>query len=325
MIEQAVILAAGRGSRVGALTENRNKAMLPVLGKPIMVRVMDRLREAGIKRFVVVIGAQDGGLASYLSNSWYPHLEVQFVLQPIPKGTADALSLATNYIDGDFLLSSVDNLTPPDHVPNLMHCFQETDADFVLSLVETDAEEMKSSAEAIIDGDLVVEVVEKPENPVGNAASIMLYVCKHRFLKYLPSVKPSARGERELISAVQALIQDGGQVAYVFTDHRYHLSHDEDLLMINNSYLEEERDSHILSELDSSVSVIPPIRIDPGVRVGNNARIGPYVYLESGCKVGVGASLTNTVVLRDGVIGDQETCENQIVTGKQRITVPISY
>jgi NDP-sugar pyrophosphorylase family protein len=325
MIEQAVILAAGRGSRVGALTENRNKAMLPVLGKPIMVRVMDRLREAGIKRFVVVIGSQDGGLASYLSSSWYPHLEVQFVLQPVPKGTADALSLAANYIDGDFLLSSVDNLTPPDHVPNLIRCLHETDADFVLSLLETDVDDIKASAEAIIDGDIVVDIVEKPVNPVGNAASIMLYACKHHFLKYLPSVIPSARGERELISAVQTLIQDGGHVAYVFADYRYHLSHDADLLMINKSYLEEERDSHILSELDGSINVIPPIRIDPGVRVGNNARIGPYVYLEAGCKVGIGATLSNTVVLHDGIIRDHETCENQIVTGTQRISVSIPY
>jgi NDP-sugar pyrophosphorylase family protein len=153
----------------------------------------------------------------------------------------------------------------------------------------------------------------------------MLYACKHRFLSYLPSVTPSARGERELISAVQALIHDGGHVTYVFADYRYHLSHDADLLIINKSYLEEERDSHILSELDSSVNVIPPIRIDPGVRVGNNARIGPYVYLESGCKVGVGAALSNTVVLHDGVIGDQEICENQIVTATQRISVSSSY
>ncbi len=321
MIEQAVILAAGRGSRVGTLTEKRNKAMLPVLGKPIMVRVMDRLREAGIKRFVVVIGAQDGGLASYLSSSWYPHLEVQFVLQPIPKGTADALSLAQNYIDGDFLLSSVDNLTPPSHIPSLMQCLKDTDADFVLSLIEADEEEIKSSAQAVIEDDLVVDVVEKPENPTSNTAAIMLYACKHNFLNYLPAVKPSSRGERELISAVQALIRDGGRVAYVFTDHRYHLSHDKDLLTINRNYLDEERDSHILSELDSSVTVIPPIRIDPGVRVGNDTRVGPYVYLESGSKVGSGVNIANTVVLRDGVIGDQETCENQIITGKQRILV----
>lgn len=321
MITQAVILAAGRGSRLGVLTSDRTKAMLPVLGKPIMVRVMDRVREAGIRRFVVVIGAQDGSLASYLSSSWYPNIEVKYVLQPIPKGTADALSLAGKFIDDDFLLASVDNLAPAEHIPALMKRFTELNADFAMSLVRATPDEIRTSASVVVEGDYVKQIIEKPEEPQGEYAGFMLYVCNREFLKYVADIKESVRGEQELASAIQKLIQNGGKVGYSVADHRYHLSQDVDLLTINRSYLEEGRETHILSELPASVVVIPPVRIDPGVRIKEGARIGPYVYVEGGSSVGEGASIANAVILQNSTIGKNEVCENQIVMRNQRIPV----
>lgn len=323
MIKQAVILAAGRGSRLGVLTTDRTKSMLPVLGKPIMVRIMDRIREVGIRRFVVVIGNQEGGLASYLSSSWYPNIEVKYVLQATPKGTADALALAEQYIDGDFLLASVDNLTPPEHIPALLSCFDKMDADFVLSLIQASPSVIQSSASVTIEDDLITNITEKPDTPTGDYAAFMLYACKHKFLDYVKSVKESSRGEQELAFAIQKLIEDKGRIGYVVAENRYHLSHDTDFLAINRSYLDEGRDTHILSELPSDVSVIPPVRIDPNVRVRSGAKIGPYVYLENGSSVGEGAVVSNAVVLQNASISKNEICENQIVTRNHRISVTI--
>ena len=56
MIEQAVILAAGRGTRLGPLTNERPKSMLPILGKPIVAHVLGDMAEAGVRRFVLVVG-----------------------------------------------------------------------------------------------------------------------------------------------------------------------------------------------------------------------------------------------------------------------------
>ncbi len=124
VIQQAVILAAGRGTRLGLLTKDRPKSMLPVLGKPMMARVMDRLREAGIRRFVVVIGDQEGAIAAYLTSSWHPETETKFAIQAMPTGTVDALRLAAAHIDGPFLVTSVDNLTSTEHVSATHRAFQ---------------------------------------------------------------------------------------------------------------------------------------------------------------------------------------------------------
>ncbi|NDJ77569.1 MAG: NTP transferase domain-containing protein [Chloroflexi bacterium] len=321
VIEQAVILAAGRSTRLGELTQDRPKSMLPVLGKPMVVRVMDRLREAGVRRFVVVVGENEGAVAAYLSTSWYPGVDVKFALQAIPTGTVDALKLAVPYITGAFLLTAVDNFTTLEHIHALMDAFDAApDHIATLSLIPAEPDEIRTSSGVVIEGDLVVAIEEKPAEPQGSFASFMFYAFAPRFVDYLAGVKPSARGEREIVSAIQASIEDGHLVNYATTDWRLHLTTERDLLAINRWFLEEDRDTHILSEIPASVHITPPVRIDPNVTVGPSARIGPNVYLESGATVGPRAVLQNSIVLTGATIPAQQHCDRQIVAHNVRIS-----
>lgn len=321
MIHQAVILAAGRGTRLGLLTKDRPKSMLPVLGKPIVVRVMDRLRNAGVRRFVVVIGENDGAVAAYLNRSWYPDTEVKYAVQKVPTGTVDALLLAAPFIDGPFLLTSVDNLTSDTHLQNLITCFnQHSDHVAALSLVSASPDQIRKSSDVVIEDDRIIAIEEKPEHPRGSWASFMLYAFSQKLLHYLPQVRVSSRGEKELVSAIQASIQAGGRVGYTVADWRMHLTREIDLLAINKYFLQEARDAHILSEIHSSVHIIPPVRIDPKVSVGQNTHIGPNVYLESDVVIGQGASLRDSVILNGAVIAAREQCWGQIVANGVRVS-----
>jgi bifunctional UDP-N-acetylglucosamine pyrophosphorylase/glucosamine-1-phosphate N-acetyltransferase len=303
------------------LTKDRPKSMLPVLGKPIMARVMDRLRDAGIRRFVVVIGDQEGAIAAYLTSSWYPDAEIKFVIQAVPTGTVDALLLAAPNLDGPFVLTAVDNLTSPDHVRDLMKCFDMAgDPMATLSLLPATPEQIRVSSGVVIENDLVTAIEEKPPAPQGKHAAIMLYAFSQTILDYLPKVKVSARGEREIASAIQLGIEDGQEVGYVITDWRLHLTHEVDLLAINRQFLKEGRDAHILSEIPGSVHIIPPVRIDPKVSVGQAAQIGPNVYLESGATVGPGATLKNALVLSGATVAAAEHCQDEIIDRRVRIS-----
>lgn len=320
MIQQAVILAAGRGTRLGNLTKDRAKSLLPVLGKPIMVRVMDRMREAGVKRFVVVIGAQEGAIASYLTGSWYPGMEIKFAIQAVATGTVDALGLAAPHIDGPFLLSSVDNLTSAEHVQNLVNRFNADEQIATLSLLPAPPEKIRKSADVIIEDDIITAIREKPENPQGQYASIMLYAFSPDILSYLPRVKTFVRGERDISSAIQLAIEDKKRVGYVTTDWRLHLTNELDLLAINRQFLQEGRDTHILSEIPGSVHIIPPVRIDPRVSVGLNTKIGPNVYLESGSTVGQGAIIEDSIVLTGATVPAGVHCKCEVVDRSGRIS-----
>ena len=321
MIQQAVILAAGRGARLHALTQERPKAMLPILGRPILVRVMDRLREAGIRRFTVVIGEREGEAAAYLSSSWYPDAEVTFAVQAIPTGTVDALQLAAPTIRGAFVLSSVDNLTSVAHVRRLMDAFTRTpETVATLSLIPAPPEQIHRSSAVVLEDERVIAIEEKPNAPRGEYAAIMLYAFAPEFLGYLADVPVSPRGEREIAGAIQAAIDDGRAVNYVTAKRRLHLTHEADLLTITKVFLAEGRDAHILSEIPSSTRIVPPVRIDPNVSVGQNAHIGPNVYLERGATVGDGAHLENAIVLARASVPAHAHCSEEIITPRTHIS-----
>ena len=321
MIQQAVILAAGHGTRLGPLTKDRPKSMLPVLGKPMMARVMDRLREAGVRRFVVVIGEQEGAIAAYLTSSWHPDTETKFAIQAIPTGTVDALRLAAAHIDGPFLVTSVDNLTSSEHVERLMSTFNLSPGQVAtLSLLPATPEQIRDSSGVVVDGEHIIAIEEKPAEPHGTYAAIMLYAFDPDILNYLSNVQVSARGEREIASAIQLALSDNRRVGYAVTDWRLHLTRELDLLAINRHFLQEGRDNHILSEIPASVRIMPPVRIDPKVSVGQAARIGPDVYLESGATIGEGAVLQDSIVLAGAIVPAAEECIGEIIDRRVRVS-----
>jgi NDP-sugar pyrophosphorylase family protein len=66
---QAVILAAGKGSRLNPITLNRSKAMVPILGKPIVERVMEELVQNGIHDFILIVSREDSEVGRYFGSS----------------------------------------------------------------------------------------------------------------------------------------------------------------------------------------------------------------------------------------------------------------
>jgi len=316
-INQAVIVASAHGPQLSQLTRDRPKAMQPVLGKPIVIRLMDRLHEAGIQHFIVVVGEEDGALASYLSGGWVPDAKISIVLQAQRRGPADAVTRATSYLTGPFLLASSDNLTPPDHIANLLECFKQTHAEMTLSAVASTNGENLPAID--VEGDYVTAISPASYKQPGSLSAFLIYACSKRVLNHL---NPTVRDDDEMTSTVQSLLASGEAVSYQTAEWQMSLTNEIDLLTINKRYLREGRDTHILSEVPSSVRITPPVRIDPQVSVGPNVKIGPNVYLESGSHIGPDAILWDTVVLANAGVPDKEVVHGQIVTRRTRIIEP---
>lgn len=324
MIEQAVILAAGRGTRLGPLTNERPKSMLPILGKPIVAHVLGDMSEAGVRRFVLVVGPDDGGMRAYFEQAAPPGLDIRFAVQERATGTVDALTLAAPHLDGPFLLSAVDNVTSAEHVRGVIARYAANpDVIVTLSLLPASPEQIRRSAGVVIEGDWITAIEEKPEHPPSPWAAIMLYAFSHDYLDYLAGVPVSQRGEREIVSGIQAALADGRRISYVTLQRRLHLTRERDLLAINLALLSENGAAQAHSDLPASVQLIAPVRIDPNVRVGDGARIGPNVYLEQGASIGASATVTNSLVLAGGAVQPGERCEETIVDRNVRVPVPL--
>lgn len=314
----AVVLAAGRGTRLGPLTDRRSKAMMPVAGKPMIERVLEMLASGGANRFVVVVHPGDSQLARHLErSSWAAQVELAYQEQRL--GMANALACATALIRqtnvADFLLASCDNLYPVGHIAALLKRHSEEAFDATLTLLSTTPQEATDSALVILHDGLVKDLVEKPSRRRVSREVLTsdvliapsLYALSARILGYLPMVSQSVRGEYEFPDALRLLIARGGVVGGQLAEERMTLTRPSDLLEINRYFLRSNpRAAVVETTLPPQTTISPPVCIEAGARIESGCRLGPEVYLESGCSVHQGSTISRAVVLRGGsVVADQ--------------------
>ena len=101
MIENALILAAGKGTRMWPLTENIPKPLLPISGVPIIKRQIDELKKVGVKKVYILIGYQMNKIPNYLDKN-ETEIEIDYIVQEEQKGTGHAVKMAENKIKGSF-------------------------------------------------------------------------------------------------------------------------------------------------------------------------------------------------------------------------------
>ena len=316
---QSIILAAGKGSRLHPITVNRSKAMLPILGKPIVARVMETLVENGLRDFILVVSPDDREIVNYFEHECTLDVRTQFVVQPERRGMADALSRVAEYVREDFLLTACDNLVSGKDIGQMLTLWHSTPGiNGILALMEVSPEKIKSMGIVELDGEWVRHIIEKPDpsQVTGNIASMPLYIFSRHILDYLKEVPLSQRGEYELQDAIQMLIERDGGVRGYHAAGRLTLTSPADLLALNCHYLVNGNANH--HDTPRSVGVntklIPPLHIEAGVVIGADCEIGPNVYIERGCQIGDGATVRESVLLRGTILPADVQVEGKVVS-----------
>jgi dTDP-glucose pyrophosphorylase len=237
---QGVLLAAGKGTRLQPLTLARSKAMAPVAGRPLGVRVADLLVAQGIDELIVVVSPSDMEIRPCFATQAGFEIPVRFVVQEERKGMAHALGLVAPLLKGDFILSACDNLVPVAHLQELVATHRTQDAAATLSLMPIELSQASKTGVVVWEPPFVRRIVEKPkpEEAPSNISSLPLYVFAPDILGFLPLVQPSARGEYELQDAIQLLIERTGRVTGVLTQARRQVTNAADLLELNLHYLD---------------------------------------------------------------------------------------
>jgi NDP-sugar pyrophosphorylase family protein len=316
---QGVILAAGKGSRLHPITLRRSKAMVPVLGKPLVERVMEDMYANGVRDFVLVVSPDDRDIQRYFRYESTLEADVRFVYQTERLGMADALRKAVPLIEGDFLLSACDNLTSAEYVGQMLAAWrQEPHPNAVLSLMPVSRDRISSTGIVELDGEWVVRIVEKPtpEEAPSSVSSLPLYCFGEALLRYLPAVQLSPRGEYELQDAIQMLIEREEHVRGVFVERRLTVTGPADLLNINRHYLVsgDDRPQLAPNTVGPNTHLITPLRIESGVVIGADCAIGPNVYIERDCRIGTGATIRDAVILRGVQVPAGSRIADQVVS-----------
>lgn len=314
---QGVILAAGLGTRLRPVTDKRSKAMVPVLGKPLVERAMAPLIECGVDDFILVVGPDDDSIRAHFSETGNRGLRVRFAVQDSRLGMAHALALAAPLIEGPFLLSACDSIVERSHVEGLLAAAEGTDG--VLGLLDVEPELLSRSAVVELQGRRVTRIVEKPDPGRAPSRTVSLphYVFSPRILPLVAQVEPSPRGEYELQNAIQALIEEGGLIVGVHAERRLQVSTPNDLLVLTLKLLDDRTESGAAAanRVGPETALCEPVSIDVGAVVGRGCEIGPGVFLESGCRVGDGAVVRRSIVLSGGRVAPGELVEDRVVVG----------
>lgn len=237
---KAIILAAGEGKRLRPITGIVCKPLLPVGGRPIIEQLVENIREVGIGEISIVIGHLGEQIIDFLGDGSKYGVRLAYQEQRRKDGTAQALQLAADLVDRDVLVTAGDTAFSAEHLRTVIGYFYEQDCDLTLSLKRLDREKILAASTVKLEADNTISaIVEKPApNQILSAiAAAPIYVAKRAIFDYLPRVKRSERGEYEIASAIQLMIDDGLRVKGIFGGVAPDLTNLVDLLKLNFEYI----------------------------------------------------------------------------------------
>jgi glucose-1-phosphate thymidylyltransferase long form len=214
---QAVVLAAGEGTRLRPLTEDKPKALVEVDGRPILSHCFDRLIELDADELIVVVGYKKEKLIEYYGDE-YEGVPITYSHQREPQGLAHALLTVEEHVDDDFMLMLGDNIFEAN-LADVVNRQQEDRADAAFLVEEVPWEE--ASRYGVCDTNdygEIIEVIEKPDEPPTNLVMTGFYTFTPAIFHACHLVQPSDRGEYELSDAIDLLIQSGRTIDAIRMD-----------------------------------------------------------------------------------------------------------
>lgn len=210
-----VVPAAGRGSRLRPLTDDRPKPLVEVGGRPLLSHVFETL-SPHVESIVVVVGYRGDEIRERFGDR-HDGTPVTYVEQDEPAGLADAVRRAEPVVDGPVLQLNGDNVLR-GNVAEVVATHRDRNADATLLVDRVTPERAaRGGVLEVEDGD-VVELVEKPDDPPSRLATTGCFAFSQRIFEACCAVDPSARGEYELVDAVRWLLRNGGAVETVQFD-----------------------------------------------------------------------------------------------------------
>jgi dTDP-glucose pyrophosphorylase len=211
-IDKAVLLAAGRGTRMRDLTADLPKPMINVRGKPILLHIVEGLQTAGIKNFLIIVGYHGDTVREYFGDGTCFGLRIKYATQVVQDGTGRVVDLARDFTENSpFVLSYGDILVDPHNYKSIVDLGDDVEA--IIS-VKRDEDVSKGGAVFLNEQMELIDLREKPKpgektSPWYNAG---LYAFRSGIFEFTARLQPSPRGEYELTDAIRELAQSGKKV-----------------------------------------------------------------------------------------------------------------
>lgn len=212
---KGVILCGGAGARLDPLTKVTNKHLLPVFNKPMIYYPLKTLIDSGIKDILIVTGGESvGDFLRLLGSGKDWGVRLTYRCQDGSGGIPVALSLAKEFVDNDkCVVICGDNIV--GDISGFIEEFKKSDKGAKVILKKVDDPERYGVVE--LKGNKIVSIEEKPNNPKSNFIVIGLYMFDKRAFDIIPNLKPSARGELEIVDVINHYLKNN-DLEYAVSD-----------------------------------------------------------------------------------------------------------
>ena len=183
---KAVLLVGGKGTRLKPLTDKTPKALLEVHKKAVTEHIFDLLKKYGIRDIILCVGHLKDKIKDYFGDGSNFGVNIAYIEEDEPLGTAGPLKLAKKYLKGSFIVSNGDELKNIN-IPRMFRLHKRKDALATIAL--TTVEDPSHYGVARLDGSRIIEFVEKPkkEEAPSNLINAGFYIMEPEVIDMIPN------------------------------------------------------------------------------------------------------------------------------------------
>jgi len=203
---KGIILAGGRATRLRPLTKITSKQLLPVYNKPMIYYPIQTLARAGISDILIIVAPEySGQFLNLLGSGSELGINLSYEVQDEPRGLPDAFIVGEDFIGKDNVTMILgDNIFDHDFAESVTS-FKSGARIFAKKVPDPE----RSGVVEFDRNHKVISIVEKPEHPKSEYAIVGFYIYDNRVVEYAKNLKPSSRGELEIVDLHNKYLEKG--------------------------------------------------------------------------------------------------------------------
>ena len=186
--------------------------MIEVRGKPVLQHIVQGLRDAGVRKFLIIVGYHAEAVRNFFEDGRRHNIAIEYATQAVRDGTGRVVNLARNFTgESPFVLSYGDILISPVNYKRIVDLPDHMEA----VITVTRAEDVSKGGAVFVNEQMeLVDLREKPKpgEPTSPWYNAGLYAFRPSIFEFIAKLEPSPRGEYELTDAIRALAQSGKKV-----------------------------------------------------------------------------------------------------------------
>lgn len=302
---KGLILSGGKGTRLRPLTFTRAKQLMPIGNKPVLFRVIEAIRDAGIDEIGIVIGDTGDEIRQAVGQGSRWGVNITYIPQEAPLGLAHAVKISHDFLGDDrFVMFLGDNVIEGG-ISGLITQFATSEWNSQIVLTEVEEPQHYGVAE-LNEERRIVRLIEKPRVPPSKLALVGIYMFDSNIFKAVNAIEPSWRGELEITDAIQWLVDHDFQVfPYVHRGWWIDTGKSADMLAANDRVL-AELTHQVDGYVDRESQIDHLVTVESGAEIINSIVRGPAIIGEESrivnSYVGPFTSIYNHTVIEDSEI-----------------------